>query len=99
MLLEEAVLFLLRVSGYRTIEQAGRDATLHDGHSGLEVRGRGSHHQIDAVADYIVPQPFANPSRLLVEAKCYPTRIVGLEVLRNSVGVLKDVSEFWVPSG
>lgn len=41
-------------------------------------------------------QPFSNPQRLLVEAKCYSKK-VGVEVLRNALGVLKDVSEYWIP--
>lgn len=96
MLLEEAVLFLLRHSGYKTVHSAGDDSSLEDGHSGLEVKGRGSKHQIDAVAEYLIPQPFAHPQRLLVEAKHYSSDI-GLNVIRNAVGVLKDVNEFWVP--
>ncbi len=36
MLLEEAVLQLLRTAGYTVVEKAGGDPTLHDGHSGLE---------------------------------------------------------------
>src|SRR2546423_13490129 len=94
MLLEEVVLFLLRASGYSTIERAGGDATLRDGHSGLEVCGRGGFHQIDAIADFRLGQPFGHPQRLLVEAKMVRNR-VGLPVLRNALGVLMDVAEFW----
>ena len=97
MLLEEAVLHLLRHSGYRAVETAEGDPTLEAGHSGLEVKGRGTNHQIDAIADFGVHQPFSNPQRLLVEAKFYaPGTKVGLPVVREAVGVLKDVSEFWV---
>jgi len=42
----------------------------------------------------MVPQPFSNPQRLLVEAKSYSKKI-GLETIRNAVGVAKDVSECW----
>jgi hypothetical protein len=97
MLLEEAVLYLLRHSGYKAVHVAADDFSLVDGHSGLEVKGRGSKHQIDAIADYLIPQPFAHPQRLLVEAKHY-NHDIGLTVIRNAVGVLKDVNEFWVPS-
>lgn len=94
-LLEEIVLFLLQQSGYRTVDRAGIDLSLHDGHSGLEVIGRGEHHQIDAVADFIVSPPFSHRQRLLVEAKCYRAdRPVSIDVIRNAIGVLKDVSEF-----
>lgn len=95
MMLEEAVLYLLGASGYQTIESAGDDPTLHDGKSGLEVRGRGGTHQVDAIADHRIGLPFSYPPRLLVEAKCYTTKPVGLEIVRNAVGVFKDVGEYW----
>lgn len=97
MLLEEAVLHLLRRSGYRTVDAPGDDPTLCTVGAGLAVRGRGSEHQIDALADFVVHQPFSNPQRLMVEAKCYGSHYrVGIEVIRNAIGVLKDTSEFWV---
>ena len=97
-LLEEVLLRLLKVSGYRTIETAYGDSTLNKGGAGLEVLGRGSKHQIDAIADFIVAQPFSNPQRLLLEAKFHQksTNKTGIEVVRNAVGVLKDVNEYWV---
>lgn len=96
-LLEEAILMLLRASGYRTVTTAGHDPTLFQGPAGLNVWGRGGKHQIDAIADLRIGQPFSNPQRLLVEAKAYSNeRKVGLPVVRGAVGVLKDVSEFWV---
>lgn len=94
-ILEEVLLYLLRRAGYRTIDLAGSDPTLQAGGAGLEVLGRGHRHQIDAIADYIVAQPFAHPQRLLLEAKFYK-KPIGIEVARNAIGVLKDVSEFWV---
>ncbi|MCL4305862.1 hypothetical protein KJZ99_08090 [bacterium] len=96
MLLEEVLLFLLRQSGYRTVLSAGNDGTLQNGKSGLEVRGRGEVHQIDAIADFDIQQPFSHPQRLLGEAK-FLTDKVGLEIVRNAVGVLKDVGEWWCP--
>lgn len=96
MLLEEALLYLLRFSGYRPVVVVhDADPTLRRGNAGLEVMGRGEHHQIDAIADFSIPQPFVNPSRLLIEAKFKDTP-VGIEIVRNAVGVLKDVSEYWV---
>ena len=98
MLLEEVLLHLLRSSGYRTIENVNNDPTLVDGSAGIKVKGRGCDHQIDAIADFIVHQPFSNPQRLLVEAKCYATgRSVGIQIARNALGVIQDVSEYWVP--
>lgn len=100
MLLEEVLLHLLRVSGYQPVGAVQSDPTLGLGPSGLIVKGRGTDHQIDAVADFAVQQPFAYVQRLLVEAKCYDAgKRVELPVLRNAVGVLKDVSEFWIRQG
>lgn len=98
LLLEEVLLYLLEFSGYKTILNIVNDDTLHQGHSGLEVKGRGCAHQIDALADFVVATPFSNLQRLLVEAKCYAeSNPLGVEYIRNAVGVLKDVSEYWVP--
>lgn len=96
-LLEEAVLFLLRKVGYETYDPTvltplNRD--MRAGKSGLDVRGRGTWHQLDAFALWKHSPAFMYPLRLMIEAKCYAShRPVGLEVPRNSVGVLKDLSE------
>jgi hypothetical protein len=96
MLLEEALLYLLRVSGYRIVEYNDSDPTLHDGPSGLEVKGRGGRHQIDAIAEFAVAHPFSHPQRLLVEAKCYAESYpIGIDKIRHAVGVLKDIQECW----
>jgi hypothetical protein len=100
MLLEESVLALLRAAGYDVVLAAGTDPTLRSGPAGLVVRGRGTDHQIDAIADFRLAQPFSHPQRLLIEAKFFDEdKVVGLNIVRNTVGVLKDVSEFWVRSG
>ncbi|NIE66892.1 hypothetical protein [Burkholderia sp. Ax-1719] len=97
-LLEEAVLFLLQKIGYevfdpRTLAVRPIDG-LRSGHSGLEVRGRGTWHQLDAFALWRHSPAFMYPLQLMVEAKCYSAhRPVQIEVPRNAVGVLKDISE------
>lgn len=96
MLLEEALLYLLRHSGYRTVENTNDDPTLFNHGADIYVRGRGGSHQIDAIADFVVQQPFSHPQRLLVEAKC-TRKSTGLPVIRNAVGTLKDISEYFVP--
>jgi hypothetical protein len=97
-LLEEAVLFLLRKVGYDTYDSAALTRSqlqhMRAGNSGLEVRGRGTWHQLDAFALWKHSPAFMYPLHLMVEAKCYAAhRPVGVEVARNSVGVLKDISE------
>ena len=107
MLFEEAALFLLRRAGYEPVTSLHGDQTLrpHSAGIGISIVGRGASHQIDAIADYRIGQPFSHPQRLLVEAKCYTNKKpVDLETTRNAVGVLKDVSEFWatndgIPAG
>ena len=95
-LLEEAILYLLRRSGYDPVMDAGTDPTVYEHGMALYVRGRGSNHQVDAIADYSLPMPFTPPQRLLVEAKAYTRGYpIGLPIIRNAVGVLKDVREFW----
>lgn len=90
--LEESVLFLLEKVGYRTV-QPGEEAT-RAGQSGLEVRGRGDWHQIDALAAFDHSPAFMYPLRLVLEAKCYQHRNrVGIEVVRNAVGVLVDIAQ------
>lgn len=99
-LLEEAILYLLYASGYEPVLTAGSDPTLTLSNSGMEVQGRGERHQIDAIADFVLSPPFSNPQRLLVEAK-FLTKRVGIPIVRNAVGVAKDVSEYWIrpPAG
>jgi hypothetical protein len=97
MLLEESLLYLLRHSGYVVVTAPDNDPMLGQTSSGLTVRGRGEQHQADALADSSVVFPFSFPVRLFVEAKCYQSSKVGIATVRNAVGVLKDVREFWTP--
>lgn len=99
MLLEEATLYLLEASGYRTVTKTSKDNTLAKVSSGmgLAVKGRGGVHQIDAIADYLLVPPFSQPQRLLVEAKCLADQ-VGLSLINEAIGVFKDLCEFWTVS-
>ncbi|WP_114972237.1 hypothetical protein [Rhodoferax ferrireducens] len=91
-ILEELVLHLLKLVGYSPLI-VGDEGT-QGGHSGLELEGRGEWHQIDAAALLDHSPAFMYPLRLLVEAKCYAEhRRIGIDVVRNAVGVLKDISE------
>jgi hypothetical protein len=89
-LLEEAVAWLLESIGYRIL-RAG-DVGVEAGAAGINVRGRGALHQIDTLAGFDATPAFMFPLRLLLEAKCYEKK-VGLPIVRNSVGVVKDISE------
>jgi len=96
-ILEELVLVLLERAGYRILNESDGDE-IRNGHSGLEIQGRGEWHQVDALASYDFTPAFVYPLRLIVEAKAYlPSGYrmgkVGIDVVRNAVGVLKDINE------
>lgn len=93
-MLEELVLKLLQMMGYRIIDSPDHAEGTRNGGAGLKLRGRGEWHQIDALAAFDRTPAFMYPLRLLVEAKCYQKKSpVGIDVVRNSVGVLKDIDE------
>src|SRR5712692_6797405 len=86
-LLEEVVLLLLARSGYRRVA-VGEEGT-RNGRAGLEVEGRGTAHQIDALVTPVYAHAFIYPIRLLVEAKC-EAKPLGLAVVRSVVGSVFD---------
>jgi len=89
---EEIVLHLLEQIGYRVV--AAPDEGTRNGHSGLEVQGRGEWHQVDALVAHDHTPAFMYPLRLVVEAKCYRIgQPITLIVPRNLLGVLHDVSQ------
>ncbi|NQU47074.1 MAG: restriction endonuclease [Planctomycetes bacterium] len=98
--LEEAVLAMLGASGFLALKDTSGDPTINPHKPAVTIRGRGAEHQIDAVADPIIDYAFSSPARLLIEAKAYrEDRTVPLNVVRNAVGTIKDLSEFWGQSG
>lgn len=92
MLIEELLLALLTICGYRAVTTP-ETSNMRRGSAGLEHAGRAVWHQIDAIADYLVVPPFTHPARLLVEAKAYSSKSIDVGITRNAVGVLKDISE------
>lgn len=89
-LLEEVVLLLLNRSGYRRVS-VGEEGT-RNGRAGLEVEGRGTTHQIDALVTPVHAHAFIYPIRLLVEAKC-EAHPLGLAVVRSVVGSVFDIAQ------
>ncbi|MFJ3793627.1 hypothetical protein [Kitasatospora sp. NPDC090091] len=92
-LLEEALAWLLRSSGYRLLVHESQDPEelVTDGNT-LRVRGRGALHQVDALGEFAFTPAFSMPVRLFLEAKFNQDRC-GLEIVRNAHGVLHDVNE------
>lgn len=94
-LLEEIVLLLLSRSGYRRVS-VGEEGT-RNGRAGLEVEGRGTVRQIDALVTPLHSHSFIYPIRLLVEAKC-EARPLGLAVARSVVGTVFDLNQNYFSS-
>ncbi|MFJ8954914.1 hypothetical protein ACIRO1_32930 [Streptomyces sp. NPDC102381] len=92
-LLEEALAWLLRFSGYRLLVHEGQDPEelVSDGET-LRVRGRGALHQVDVLGEFPFTPAFSMPVRLFLEAKYYQSSC-GLEIVRNAHGVVHDVNE------
>jgi hypothetical protein len=97
-LLEEIVLFLLSRTGYRIVGD-GEDGT-RPGGAGLELRGRGEWHQIDALVTPTYSLPFMYPLRLMIEAKCYAkSRKTDVRIVRAAIGTALDVNQSYSKDG
>lgn len=95
-LLEELIMLALESGGYQSLLDPTGDPTIDATATPFTLHGRGTDHQIDAVADPIFSQPFSNPIRLLVEAKAYNAqRPVDLRIVRNALGTIQDLDQFW----
>ncbi|MCK8607907.1 restriction endonuclease [Agromyces sp. C10] len=93
--LEELVAHWLSASGYERLERQSQDTTaLVDRNGSLYVRGRGADHQADVLGQLTMTVPGTYPLRLFVEAKLRRDR-VGLDTVRNAVGVINDVNEHY----
>lgn len=92
-ILEEVLAYLIRTTGYELIAKAPvNDPDLKNCSNGLNVKGRGAKHQIDVLGELKWIPAFNFPLRLMIEAKCHQKK-TGIEVIRNSVGILSDVNE------
>ncbi|MEV4078777.1 hypothetical protein AB0J43_00610 [Nonomuraea fuscirosea] len=98
-LLEEALAWLLRSSGYQLLVAAEQDPQdLVSEGSTLKVRGRGTAHQVDVLGEWAFNPAFSLPIRLFLEAKFYATPC-RIDVIRNAHGVIHDVNENYAASG
>jgi hypothetical protein len=91
-------MFLLSRTGYRIVEN-GEDGT-RMGPAGMELRGRGEWHQIDALVTPLYSLPFIYPLRLMVEAKCYAKeRKTDVRIVRAAIGTALDVNQSYSKNG
>ncbi len=59
------------------------------------INGKGAAHDADVLMDPPMQIPFSYPSRVLFECKAYrKTRKVGLNIIRNALGLRYDINEF-----
>lgn len=95
-LLEEALAWMLRNTGYRVLEHAREDTDelLMRGRT-LYVRGRGADHQVDVLGEFELTPAFSLPIRMFLEAK-FKNSPCSLQLLRNAHGVIHDVNERFI---
>lgn len=95
-LLEEALAWLLRNSGYRLLVDESQDPVeLVGSGSALRVKGRGAEHQVDVLGEFVFTPAFSLPIRLFLEAK-FTRYKTDLPVVRNAHGVVHDINENFV---
>ena len=96
-LLEELLAYLIRNTGYKLLVDPRQDTKelARRGH-GLEVKGRGSYHQVDVLGQLGWIPAFTFPIRLFVEAKCR-SKTTGIPVVRAMIGMLADINQNYSP--
>lgn len=77
--------------GFSEVQSDG--TYIYDGSSGQMLQGLGEAHNADVLLEPPVQTPFLNKIRLLVECKDYK-RKVGLDVVRDALGLREDVNHF-----
>jgi hypothetical protein len=98
-LLEEALAWLLRNTGYRLLVDNSQDPDeLVMAGNTLLVQGRGTTHQVDVLGEFALTPAFSLPIRMFIEAK-FHREPCNLTVVRNAHGVIHDVNENFVHIG
>ncbi|OKY77073.1 MAG: Endonuclease HJR/Mrr/RecB family [Candidatus Methanohalarchaeum thermophilum] len=92
-LLEEVLANLTMKTGYKIFTDSSQDKELKEKRGDLWIKGRGGDHQVDVLGELEWIPAFTLPLRLIIEAKYYTNKKVGVDVVRNSIGVLRDVNQ------
>ena len=91
---EELVKACLQEQGYEVVSPNSGYPDVVRENGKLNLKGRGTKHQIDALGQSEFEMPFTFRTRLISEAKCYKkSTSVGIDVIRDLKGVLDDVSQ------
>jgi len=88
---EYFVLELLKKCGFAPVNSD--DELIFDGSAGQMIHGLGQCHNADVLVEPPFQTPFYYPTRLLVECKCYESK-VGLPTIRNVLGLREDINNF-----
>lgn len=91
-LFEIVILQLLENNGFSSIKETQRGRVKIDRKNFVELKGRGTWHQIDCPMNCNFTIPFMYPIRLLGEVKFYSGQI-NKDKIREYIGVMKDIQE------
>lgn len=94
-LFELAIVYLLKNNGFSLIERNDRKYIRRNSNNIIEMKGRGTWHQIDCPFDYNIITPFMFPLRLIGEVKFY-SNAIHKEKIREFIGVIKDIQENYI---
>lgn len=95
---EVVIRHLLCLNNFKIItENVSNRVRTHNSHH-IEIKGRGTWHQIDSPCLYEKSVPFTYDLRLLAEVK-FHTREIQKEKVREFMGVIKDISENYFIEG
>lgn len=92
-LLEYLVRQLLQNCGFSSVRPDGHYIYAQNGTGLFFINGKGAAHDADVLMEPPIQLPFSYPSRLLFECKAYRNS-VGLNVVRNALGLRYDINEF-----
>lgn len=92
-LLEYLVRQLLQNCGFGSVRPDGHYIYEQNGTGLFFINGKGAAHDADVLMEPPIQLPFSYPSRLLFECKAYQNT-VGLNVVRNALGLRYDINEF-----
>lgn len=92
-LLEYIVRNLLTNCGFTSVKPDGHYIYQQNGTGLFYINGKGAAHDADVLLEPPIQMPFSYPSRLLFECKSY-ARPIGLDVIRNVLGLRYDINEF-----
>lgn len=92
-LLEFIVRTLMQDCGFASVRPDGHYIFEQNGTGLFFINGKGAAHDADVLMEPPIQMPFSYPSRLLFECKSY-SRTIGLDVIRNALGLRYDINEF-----